>query len=87
MLLAMKTRNVIGSFRSVSIVTVKQSFFVSQIVSCLRVDHTQSTYEMTAGFKPFTDVSQSETTGLKHFKTTKKGSGKCKNTPLKSIAV
>ena len=87
MLLAMKTRNVIGLFRSVSIVTVKLSFFVSQIVSCLRVDHTQSSYEMTAGFKPFTDVSQSETTGLKHFKTTKKGSGKSKNTPLKSIAV
>ena len=87
MLLALKTRNVIGSFRSVSIVTLKQSFFVSEIVSCLRVDYTQSTYEMTAGFKPFTDVSQSETTELKHFKTTKKGSGKSKYTPLKSIAV
>ena len=60
MLLAMKTRNVIGSFRFASIVTLKQSFFVSQIISCLRVDHTQSTYEMTPGFKPFTDVSQSE---------------------------
>ena len=87
MLLAMKTRNVIGSFLSLSIVTLKQSFFVSQIVSCLRVDHTQPTYEMTPGFKPFTDVSQSETTDLKHFKTTKKGSRKSKNTPLKSIAV
>ena len=50
MLLAMKTRNVIGSFRSASIVTVKQSFFVSQIGGCLRVDHTQPTYEMTPGF-------------------------------------
>ena len=87
MLLAMKTRNVIGSFRSVSIVTLKQSFFVSQIVSCLRVDQTRSTYEMTPRFKPFTDVSQSENTELKHFKSTKKGSGKSKNTPLKSIAV
>ena len=45
----MKTRNVIGSFRSVSIVTVKQSFIVSQIVSC-QVDHTQPTHEMTHSF-------------------------------------
>ena len=35
MLLAMKTRNVIGAFNFVpSIVTVKQSFIVSHIVSC-----------------------------------------------------
>ena len=32
MFLAMKTRNVIGAFRS--FVTVKQSFIVSQIVGC-----------------------------------------------------
>ena len=34
MLLAMKTRNVIGAFRSVLIVTVKQSFIDRQIVGC-----------------------------------------------------
>ena len=36
MLLAMKTRNVMGAFWSV-LVTVKQSFIVSRIVSCLVV--------------------------------------------------
>ena len=34
MLLAMKTCNVTGPFFDLSIVTVKQSFIVGQIVSC-----------------------------------------------------